>query len=92
MYLYATSINVENVNDMTQRLFSVGIFSSMLKKFPTVFRFILGALAKKDFQQSYPAISVSPLKLFEIPIYLTILYPVARTPSLCGANPFAQIV
>jgi len=51
----------------------------MLKKVPKMFRFILRAQVKTDFQHSLPALSVSSLKLFEIPNSLLSLYALAQT-------------
>jgi hypothetical protein len=92
IYLHVTLMNVKNVPRYVTKVIFGPQFFQEVKNFPNVFRFILWALAKKDFRQSYSAVSVSTLKLFEILISLASLYPVARTLCLCATRPFAQIV
>jgi hypothetical protein len=41
---------------------------------------------KTELKQSYPAVSLSSLKLFEVAISTAGLYAVARTVYLCGAK------
>lgn len=86
---------------VSERLFLVPNFSSILKNVKTIFWFIIWALAKDGvslqrslwiplqknksiyFSQAYPALPVSSLKLFEIPISLAILYAVALNVCWC---------
>jgi hypothetical protein len=58
----------------------------MLKMFQQCAGSFCQLLLKTDFQQSYPAVSVLSLKLFEISISLESPYAAARALCLCRAK------
>jgi len=64
---------------VSEILIFVTNFSSMLKNVSTVFSFIVWVLVKTGFPQTFPAVSVSSLKLFAISLSLSSLDAVART-------------
>jgi len=76
---------------VSERLFSVSTFSSMLKSVQRCSGSFFELQLQLDFQQPYLAVSVSTLTSFESPVSLASLYAVALTVCLCGTNPAAQV-
>jgi hypothetical protein len=104
--LYATFIHIENISRLVKKFIfghyilhhikNVSTFllahslSSSYRKASAWRTLSSGFLRKRDFNQSHPAVSVSSLKLLEIPSALASLRAVARTEILSRAKPAAE--
>jgi hypothetical protein len=86
------TLGVSHHPGVTKRLFSVASLSRMLKNIPTVLWSFFELKLKTDVQQSYPAVKVTSLKLFEIPISQASRYAVARRGCLCWVKHAIQSV